>query len=344
MSANILVVDDELAVREMIGEWLEAEGYQCELAGAADEALDAAGRRSTVDVALLDLALPGEDGVWLARRLRERQHDVALIICTGWQSFDAAVEGMRVGIMDYLLKPFSRAELLEAVDRAVKWRRETRRMADAREHLRAEIDRRTGEVIAAVRDSDTVSRDGVDRLLERLAADHPDAAAHGRRVADMAVTLGAELGLDALALAALDRAALLHDIGKLTLPASLLMKPGAYSEEEIQILRTHPQIAYNVLSVAPPLRGTADVVLASHEAWDGSGYPRGLRGEDIPLASRIIALVDSYDALTWTGRMRDPVTAPQVAAELVRASGSRFDARVIQAWLRALDRVSPAVH
>ena len=149
MSANILVVDDELAVREMIGEWLEAEGYQCALAGAADEALDAAGRQRGVDVALLDLALPGEDGVWLARRLRERQHDVAVIMCTGWQSFDAAVEGMRVGIMDYLLKPFSRTELLEAVDRAVKWRRETRQTADAREHLRAEIDARMREVIAS---------------------------------------------------------------------------------------------------------------------------------------------------------------------------------------------------
>ncbi|MGE3190166.1 MAG: response regulator, partial [Vicinamibacterales bacterium] len=127
MSANILVVDDEAAVRNMLSEWLRGEGYQCDLAGAADEALDLVERRPPLDVALLDLAMPGEDGVWLAKRLRERQQDVAVIMCTGWQSFDAAVEGMRIGVNDYLLKPFSRLELLEAVQRAIRWRTEARR-------------------------------------------------------------------------------------------------------------------------------------------------------------------------------------------------------------------------
>ncbi|MDP1569145.1 MAG: response regulator [Vicinamibacterales bacterium] len=344
MSGNILVVDDEEAVREMMGEWLEAEGYRCSLAGAADEALDAVANQPSVDVALLDLALPGEDGVWLARRLRERQHDIALIMCTGWQSFDAAVEGMRVGIMDYLLKPFSRAELLEAVGRAVKWRQEARQAADARDALRDSIDTRTRAMVAALRSGDTVSRAGLERLMAELAADYPEAAAHATRVARMAVTLGEALRLDRPTLEAVDRAALVHDIGKLALPPSLLLKPGAFSDDEIQVLRTHPQVAYNVLSVAPPLRETADIVLASHEAWDGSGYPRGLKGEDIPLAARLIAVVDSYDALTWTGRMRDPVSASQAGAELVRAAGSRFDPRMVQAWLRALDTESVVVH
>ncbi|MGE3276421.1 MAG: HD domain-containing phosphohydrolase [Vicinamibacterales bacterium] len=342
MSANILVVDDEAAVRDMLGEWLRGEGYQCDMAGAADEALDLVERRPPLDVALLDLAMPGEDGVWLAKRLRERQQDVAVIMCTGWQSFDAAVEGMRIGVNDYLLKPFSRVELLEAVQRALRWRTETRRAAVDAGGAPQDLDARVDALAGSLRDLGALSGDRLEAWLEGAAATMPEAAAHALRVARMAATLAAQMGRPPQEADVLWRAALLHDVGKLALPEELLQKPGAYTEAEIAAIRRHPELAHAVLVDVPELAAIASIVRGSHEAWDGSGYPDGLAGDAIPLGARIIAVADTYDALTWSPAFREPTTVSRAAAELVRAAGTQFDPLVVRAWLAVLDGSAPA--
>lgn len=339
MSANILVVDDEPAVRETLGDWLQAAGYRCQLAAAADEALERA-RGTELDVALLDLAMPGQDGVWLARRLRERQKDVALIMCTGWQSFDAAVEGMRIGVNDYLLKPFSRIELVEAVQRALKWRQDRRRADEVRDDIAQAIAAQTAIMAEAFRHLSSTSLTALDGTLATVAARNPDAVEHARRVASFAVALGEGLRLPAHEAADVHVAALLHDVGKLAMPDALMLKPDALSESEIRVIRTHPRVAYDVLSGVPGLSAVAQIVLASHEAWDGSGYPRGLEGDAIPIGSRIIAVADTFDALTWSRAHRSPVSHARAAAELVRCAGTHFDPRVVQAWLRVLDSSS----
>src|SRR5512142_509989 len=129
MGARILVVDDEAPIRDLFREWLGLAGHTCLEAGSAEEALEVVAG-APADVALLDLRMPGADGVWLARQLRERQQDIAIIMATGAQSFDAAVEGMRLGVLDYLIKPFSRQELVDAVDRAVRWREQSARQRE----------------------------------------------------------------------------------------------------------------------------------------------------------------------------------------------------------------------
>lgn len=339
MSANILVVDDEPAVRETLAEWLHAAGYRCEMAAAAEEALDRA-QETDIDVALLDLAMPGEDGVWLARRLRERQKDVALIMCTGWQSFDAAVEGMRIGVNDYLLKPFSKAELIDAVHRALRWRHDRRRADDVRNDVAAAIAAQTAIISEAFRDLPSTSVAALDDLLTTLAARNPDAVAHARRVAEFVAALSESLKLGPDEAVDVERAALLHDVGKLAMPDALILKPDALSEAEIRVIRTHPRVAYDMLSRAPGLAAAAKIVLASHEAWDGSGYPRGLEGEEIPVGARMIAVADTYDALTWSRVQRSPVSPARAAAELVRCAGTHFDPRIVQTWLRVLDTAS----
>lgn len=336
MSANILIVDDEPAVRETLGEWLQAAGYTCELAAAAEEALHRA-TGADVDVALLDLAMPGQDGVWLARRLREREKDVALIMCTGWQSFDAAVEGMRIGVNDYLLKPFSRIELIEAVQRALRWRQDRRRANDVRDDVAEAIAAQTAIMAEAFRNVASTSPAALERALAALAARNPDAVDHGRRVAVSAVALGRTLRLAPADIADLEAAALLHDVGKLAMPDALMLKPDALSESEIRVIRTHPRVGFDVLAGVPELSAAAQIVLSSHEAWDGSGYPRGLEGEAIPVGARIIAVADTYDALTWSRVQRSPITSARAAAELVRCAGTHFDPHVVQAWLRLLD-------
>ncbi len=337
MSANILVVDDEAAVRDMMSQWLTTAGYQCASASAAVEALDVVDRQPSIDVALLDLAMPGEDGVWLARRLRERQNDLALIMCTGWQSFDAAVEGMRIGILDYLLKPFTRTELMEAVQRGLKWRQEAQQAREERQRLESEIEQRSLALADAFRALEAASSSALEALLVTFNNRDPDAFEHAKRVARMSTALGAAIGLKDTVLTQVEHGALLHDIGKIAMPDSLMRKPGPLSEEEIGIIRTHPKIGYDIVRVLPRLRPAAEIILTSHEAWDGSGYPKGLRGDDIPVGSRIVAVTDTFDALTWSRVYREPVSAASAAAELVRCAGSQFDPDIVRVWLRIVE-------
>jgi putative nucleotidyltransferase with HDIG domain len=337
MEANILVVDDEPAICRLLSDWLQREGYHCTTAGEADEALAAVSRQKA-DVVLLDLALPGEDGVALARRLRDQDDEVALIMITGLQRFDAAVEGMRLGVMDYLLKPLTQQQLIESVDRAVRWRDTNRRLAQERKRLEDAIERRSVELASAFAEIENASSSVLEALLVTLNTRNPEAFDHAKRVASMAASLAEAMNVPDTERIHIQRGALLHDIGKVAMPDALIHKPGPLTDEEIGIIRTHPQIGYSIVSVVPSLKPAAEIVIASHEAWDGGGYPRGLAGAAIPIGARITAVVDTYDALTWARIYHDPVTTVRAAAELVRCAGSQFDPDVVQTWLRVIDR------
>ncbi len=337
MDANILVVDDEPAIRQLLSDWLQRQGYRCVTASEAGEALEVVSREHA-DVVLVDLALPGDDGLTLARRLRDRDGDVALIMVTGMQRFDAAVEGMRLGVLDYLLKPLTQQQLLDSVDRAVRWRETNRQIGEQRRRLEQAIERRSVELASAFAEIEVASQAALEALLVTLNTRNPEAWDHGRRVAGMAVSLADALGIREPERTHVQRGALLHDIGKVAMPDGLIHKPGPLTDEEIAIIRTHPQIGHDIVSVVPSLAAAAGVILASHEAWDGSGYPQGLTGDEIPIGARITAVVDTYDALTWVRVYRDPVTTVRAAAELVRCAGSQFDPNVVQAWLRVIDR------
>jgi putative nucleotidyltransferase with HDIG domain len=341
MSAHILVVDDEPGIREMLTTWLVSAGYRCTAVADATEAI-AAMQDRPADVALVDLALPGKDGVWLARELRELQRDTALIMVTGLQRFDAAVEGMRIGVLDYLLKPFTRRQLLEAVYRADEWRLSAVRIREEQARLQREIDRRSEALTEAFHELEYASAGALESLLVTLNTRNPDACAHAKRVAKMAVALAEALAVNGDDLHEIERGALLHDIGKVAMPDALIHKPGPLTEDEIAIIRTHAQIGHDIIAVVPSLKEAARIVLYSHESWDGTGYPTGLAGDDIPLGSRITAVVDTFDALTWGRIYRDPVSYARAAAELVRCSGTQFDPLVVHAWLRVAEQFQPA--
>jgi response regulator RpfG family c-di-GMP phosphodiesterase len=338
MGAHILVVDDESAVRDLLVTWLQAAGHRCTEAATAEEALERAAA-SPVDLALLDLALPGKDGLWLAERLRERDADMALVMVTGLRRFDAAVAGLRLGVLDYLVKPFTHAELTQVVRRAVDWRTtlvNDRRRLDERQR---DMDRRSRELTGDLAALERASAGAIHALLETLTRRDPTAAAHASRVAGMAVRLGAALGLPADVLADVERGALLHDIGKLALPDTLAFKEGPLADEDIELLRSHVDIGRQIVGAVPALETVAAIVGASHEAFDGSGHPSGTAGTEIPLGARIVAIVDTFDALTFGRDLTDPLTFARAAAELVRCSGSQFDPDLVRIWLRVADPV-----
>jgi putative two-component system response regulator len=341
MSANVLIVDDETPIRELFGLWLAGEGYLCHGAATAQEAL-AVAVSETIDVALLDLKMPGESGIWLAQRLRERREEMALIMVTGTQSFDAAVEGMRIGVLDYLLKPFGRDDLLRVVGKAVEWAETMRRERVERARLQDEIQRRSADLSSAFSDLRLASIASLEALLVTLNTRHPDAFAHARRVARMATALAARVGLSDSARADLNRAALLHDIGKIAMPDALLYKPGPLSPEQLAIIKTHPTIGHDIVAVVPFLVPAAEIILTSHEWYDGTGYPNGLAGEQIPLGGRIVMIADTFDAMTQSRAYRGPQSLERVSAELVRKSGLQFDPLLVHQWLRLAEKPDPA--
>ena len=336
MGATILVLDDEAPIRDLFSEWLGRAGHRCLGAGSAEEAL-AVAADTPADVALLDLRRPGEDGVWLARELRQRQQDIAIIMATGARSFDAAVESMRLGVLDYLLKPFSRQELVAAVARAVDVREQSVRDREERARLEREIDQRSAALSDAFLRIKEASSGALEALLFTLNTRNADAFEHTRRVADLAVDLAAALGIPEPLRSHVERAALLHDIGKVAMPDSLIHKPGKLTEEERAVIRTHPQIGHDILVTVPSLREAAEIVMASHEWYDGHGYPRGLSGDDIPFGARIVAVADAYDALTRTRVYRPRVSVEAASTELLRCAGQQFDPQVVRALLRVVE-------
>jgi response regulator RpfG family c-di-GMP phosphodiesterase len=260
-------------------------------------------------------------------------------MATGAQSFDAAREGMRLGVMDYLLKPFSRQELVDAVDRAVKWCEATARDRAERVRLEAEIEQRSSELSSAFAEVQVTASGALEALLVAFNSRNPEACAHAKRVAGSAVILAQTMGVSRSALVTIERGALLHDIGKVAMPDSLIHKAGRLSEEELAVIRTHPQVGHDILMAVPCLREAAAIVLASHEWVNGTGYPLGLTGDEIPIGARITAVADAFDALTMSRIYREPVSAERANAELLRYSGRQFDPDVVRAWFRFYDPV-----
>jgi putative nucleotidyltransferase with HDIG domain len=343
MTGHILALDDEPSVRAMLSTWLQAEGLRCSGASTPAEAI-ALFDRDPADVALIDLRLGRDSGLTAARGLRARRDDVAIVLVTGVASFDAAVEAMRLGVLDYLLKPFTRPDLVRMVGRALDWSATQSRLRTERAQFQAEVERRRHELAEAFMRLEVASSATLDVLLKTLDRCSPETFHHARRVAKMAVSLAERVGLSPEDVTDVERGALLHDIGKVAMPDAIINKPGPLSEPEVAIVSSHPQVGHDIVAVVPALANAAEIVLASHERFDGRGYPRKLAGEAIPIGARITAVADVFDVLTAPRAYRDPVSIEQACAELVRCAGTQFDPDIVREWLRVVGdaQVSPS--
>jgi response regulator RpfG family c-di-GMP phosphodiesterase len=334
-NASILVVDDEPEVRELMVRWLAGGGYQVRTASNADEALQGV-RLDAPAVALCDIRMPGRDGLWLANNIRHDAPETAVIMATGAHDVGSAVTSLRQGVIDYLTKPFGCDRLRESVSRGIEWHkaaRDTRRWKGA---LEGEIDlkrRRLTEAVASLTIDDDFALDG---LLCLLTLANRDAYAHAYRVAALAASVGRALMLDEEDMASLERAALLHDVGKLAMPEALLRKPAPLTIEEQDLIRRHPQIASDLIEAVPYLTAAAELVRDAHERVDGLGYPNGTPAGDVALGARIISVADAFDTMTRPRVFRDAVTTREALAELERCAGTQFDARVVATFKRVM--------
>ena len=341
VAPRVLVVEDDANVRDLLTRWLRGLGYEAVPAADADEALGLF-QEAPAAVAVCDLRMPGRDGFWLAGQILRLSPDTAVVMATGVQDVGSAVTCLRHGVIDCLLKPFGRDRLREAVTRAFEWHeRAVRSRADGAPETSGQQQRHT-RLADAIRAACIDSRPALEALLETVTAAEPLMLPHCRRVAARAAETAAVQRLCAGDSETLQRAALVHEIAKLTLPAAVLHKPEPLSAAERDLVRTLPETSYALLRQVPFLAAAAELVRAHHERWDGSGYPVGVAGLAIPPGSRILAVVDTFDTMVHPRHANPGLPENEAVGELRRCRGTQFEPAAVDAFLRTLGIAPPA--
>ena len=321
---SVLVVDDEPLLRDIATLWIRSAGYAVREAGSAEDGL-AALRREPADIAVCDIRMPGQDGLWLASQIRELFPTTAIVIATSQPDVDVAIATLGNEVVDYLLQPFDRARLAEALALARNWHGAAAAGEGLQQALAGRLRQRRASAAAVPSSAETHDETAIIGVMAMLQMHDQEGRGHATRVARLALALADEVGVDADTLAAIERGALLHDIGKLDLPTTMLSKPAPLTDSDWRVMRTHPQVGYELVRTRLPFADAAEIVLSHHEAFDGSGYPRGLHGRSIPVGGRILAVADAYDWMTQPHTQRPPLSPVMAVHEIERCSGRQFD-------------------
>jgi response regulator RpfG family c-di-GMP phosphodiesterase len=332
-SEKILIVDDEDNIRSLLLRHLEEEGSECVACPTALDALSQM-KQQQFSLVISDIMMPGMSGMEFLRLAKKEDPETAFIMITGLMDINTAVDSLRIGACDFITKPFELPAIKRAVDRALERRRlliENRRY---REELEQKVRRRTHDLNEALHDVEESYKITLEALVTALDAREHETQAHSQRVREYTLTLAQQLGLKHDDLIQTGRGALLHDVGKIGVRDSILLKPGKLNEEEWVEMRKHPQIGYNILQSIEFLAPAAEIVLCHQERWDGRGYPNGLAGRDIPLGARIFAVVDAMDAMTSDRPYRKALSFEAALDEIRSCSGTQFDPNVTESFLR----------
>lgn len=307
---EILVVDDEESIRESLRIYLNHCGYAVRICCDGESGLEAFEEQPS-PIVLTDLMMPGISGEELLEEVKKRDPLTEVILMTGYGTIDSAVNAIKSGAYDYVIKPFKMESLLHTIEKAARHR------SLVRENLRLQ------------ENSLNVLRAMVNVL------EHRDAytAGHSQRVTDIAVAVAAILELPDEEREILALAGPIHDLGKIGIDDSILRKPGKLEAEEYEIIKSHPEKGIRIIEPLDFLRETIPIILHHHERYDGSGYPHRLREEDIPLGARILSVADTFDAMTSSRAYRSARSSEEAYAELKRCSGKQFDPNVVDLFL-----------
>ena len=330
--ARILVVDDEVIVREILVRKLRQLGYSCSAAPNGESCLTLLAS-AYFDLLVMDLSITGRDGVALMRDAQRQCPDLAVILVTSVTDIETAVGALKDGAYDYVTKPFSLEEVSISVARALEKRRllvENRRY---QERLEDQIASRTRQLKEALEELQQTYHSTLLALGAALDSRDADSDRHSLRVTMYAVRLARQMGLDSARLRVIQQASLLHDIGKIGVPDTLLRKGGDLDASEWTVMRKHPEIGYRILSGIRFLQEAARIVLQHHERFDGSGYPAGLKGDEIEAGARIFAVADTMDCITSIRPYRAAETYESARREIECAAGSQLDPQVVAAFL-----------
>ncbi len=330
-SLRILVVDDELAQQKVLAAMLTQFGLGCKAVSSAPEALKVLATES-IDAVLADLNMPGMSGMELLREVRQRYEHLVFLMVTGLEDVRLGVEAMRRGADDYLIKPVLADSMLLSLERASSKKSIERELENYRKNLEAMVCDRTVRLQNALSQIEESYMQTLDALGAAIDLRDGQTAGHSRRVAFYSIQMLTEMNATASEFKTLVTGAWLHDIGKLATPDAILLKPSSLTEQERITMQDHVIIGYDLVKRIPFLSNAAEIVLTHHERWDGSGYPRGLTGVQIPLCARIFAVADSFDAMTSERPYRRALPMPYARKEIERMSGTQFDPQIVSVF------------
>src|SRR4029079_5026736 len=331
-SPRILIVDDEAEITEILADLLSEE-YECLRAGSAEQALTEL-RGSHFQLVISDITMPGMSGLQMIPHVKEFSPDTVVVMISGMQTVESAISALRVGAFDYLMKPFDLRQVEAFVKRAVEHHDLVVAKQRYENHLEELVEQRTAELDRALNSLEGAYRSTLQALTAALETRDSQTHGHSERVVTYSLRLGREYGLNSVEMKSLEFGSLLHDIGKIGVPDSILRKPAKLTEEEWVRMREHPLHGQQILRGIEFLQGASRVVAQHHEKWDGTGSPLGLRNEDIDICARIFAVADAFDAITSDRVYRRGKPYEAASQELDDWAGRQFDPKVVEAFHR----------
>jgi putative two-component system response regulator len=325
--ATVLIVDDEPVLRDMISRWLTARGYRCLQASCANSAWECL-QSHEVQLITMDITMPGESGLVLLAKVKAAFPEMPVLMLTASGHTKTAIEAMTAGASGYLVKPIQQDELLLQVLRGLQWRALVLERTTYLHSLEEKVRQQTGTIRQAHEET-------IHRLVSATMCRDEETGAHIIRTGLLSESLARAAGWSQVEAEQIRFAAPMHDIGKIGIPDAILQKPGKLTPEEYEVMKQHTVIGANILagSASPILRLAQQIAHSHHERWDGEGYPQRLAGEAIPLAARIISIVDVYDALTHD-RVYRPAFSHERALVMMQAEqGRQFDSALLTTFL-----------
>jgi putative nucleotidyltransferase with HDIG domain len=329
---RLLIVDDEAEVRGVLHDLLSFS-YECGEAASAEDAL-AQLRAGEYQLVISDITMSGMSGLEMIPHVKVISPDTVIVMISGMQTIESAINALRLGAFDYLMKPFDLRQAEAAVERALEHHELIVAKRRYENHLEELVSQRTAELDDALGSLENAYRSTLKALTAALETRDAETHGHSERVVTFSLRLGREYGLSGAEMKALEFGSLLHDIGKIGVPDAILRKPAKLTDEEWVRMREHPVHGQQILRGIKFLEGAARVVAQHHEKWDGSGYPLGLKAEEIDICARIFSVADAFDAITSDRVYRQGRSYEAAAQELDEWINRQFDPRVVEAFHR----------
>jgi putative nucleotidyltransferase with HDIG domain len=336
---RILVVDNEQTIREIVSSMLSGAHFQTCQAASGSEALALLESGDEFDLVLSALMMPEIDGIALLEHTKDKYPDMPVVIVTAVHDISIALQALRNGAYDYLLKPFEREQLLATVRRALENRRLKRENDAYRTNLESLVAARTQQWKTGLSDLEKSYDITLECLGDALAVKDAETETHSKRVTAYTIAMARKMGLPKGEMNVMARGAFLHDIGKMTIPDEFLLKPGKLTDDEMAIMQQHCHLGYRIISRVPFLAEAAQIVYSHHERYDGTGYPRGLKGEEIPLGARLVAIANTLDVITHDQPYRPAQSFEAARKEIELWSGRQFDPKIAKVFLEMPDHL-----
>jgi putative two-component system response regulator len=344
---ELLIVDDDDALRRWTERVVRDHGYSCDSAGDAAAARESLSNNA-YQLVLLDVNMPGESGIQLLSSIRSEHPTVAVLMVTGEDDPKLALAAIELGAYGYMVKPIGSGELLINVVGALYRRRRELENRRLMQQLQSAVEERSGKLEEALQDLQLLETkvwasqaETIFRLARLVEFRDEETGQHLQRMSSYCEILARQIGVPKQRCELIRLASQLHDVGKVAVPDSILLKHGKLTPQELEVIKGHPETGFQMLAGSPSevVQVGALIARTHHERWDGAGYPRGLAGEDIPMVGRIAAVADVFDALT-SDRVYRPAFPVKSAIEMMRAErASHFDPELLDAFLTALPGV-----